>query len=116
MPTADEHQRQAEHNLRFFETIDADEFCDWKTTVAFYAAVHLVEKLRALVGQDSVDHQDRNQFVRNHHPHIHVHYRELYNLSLLVRYGAGPYNWLVPQRVSDCLEEIHNYVRDDSGT
>ena len=44
MPSADEHQRQAEHNARFLETIDQDEFLDWFATAAFYTAVHLIEK------------------------------------------------------------------------
>jgi hypothetical protein len=110
MPSADDHQRQADHNLRFLATIDTDEFCDWMAVVAFYVAVHLVEKLRAAVGEHSADHPDRNEFVRAHHHPIHVYYRDLYNISLLVRSGTGPYNWLVPERVSDSLQEIQRYV------
>ena len=32
-------------------------------TVAFYTAVHLIEKLRAFRGEHSTDHVDRNAFV-----------------------------------------------------
>jgi hypothetical protein len=112
MPTADEHQGQAEHNLRFLQTVDSAEFCDWMAVVAFYVAVHLVERLRALAAGHSIDHADRNEFVRNDHPAIHVHYRELYNVSLIVRYGVGPFHWLVPENVSGHLEEIQRYVAE----
>jgi hypothetical protein len=57
-------------------------------TAAFYTAVHLVEKLRALRGQHSLDHPERNQTVRRDYPRIHRHYRELYNWSLVARYSG----------------------------
>jgi hypothetical protein len=114
MPSADEHQRQADHNTLFLETIDPDEFIDWLVVVAFYIAVHLVEKLRTLRNEHSVDHVDRNSFVIEHHPTIQVYFRELYNLSRIARYGIGPHKWLLPERVTDCLDEIRRYVRDNS--
>jgi hypothetical protein len=112
MPSADEHQRQAEHNTQFLQTIDSDEFTDWLATVAFYVAVHLIEKLRALHDQHSIDHVERNTFVIDHHSTIHVYYRELYNLSRIARYGISPHHWLLPEWVTDCLDEIRRYVRD----
>src|SRR5947209_3538946 len=62
MPTLEEHRRKVGHNLRSLETIDTDEFCDWMAVVAFYTAVHLVEQLRAVVNQHSLDHAGRNRF------------------------------------------------------
>jgi hypothetical protein len=114
MPSADEHQRQADHNTRFLETIDQDEDIDWFAVVAFYVAVHLIEKLRALRGEHSLDHVDRNSFVIDHHPTIHVYFRELYNLSRIARYGISPHPWLLPERVSDCLDEVRRYVQDST--
>lgn len=114
MPTADEHKRKAEHDLRFLETIDTDEFCDWMAVVAFYIAVHLVEQLRALVDEHSTDHTNRLEFIRAHHPSIHFHFHALYNISRIARYGAGPHLWLRPEFVSGCLAEIQQYVRDAS--
>ena len=110
MPSADEHQRQADHNVQFLQTIDQDDFIDWFATVAFYAAVHLIEKLRAVRGEHSVDHVDRNTFVIDHHPTIHVYYRDLYNLSRTARYGTN-HHWLLPQRVTDSLDEIRRHVQ-----
>lgn len=81
-----EHQEKADHNRAFLNSIAADEYCDWIAVVAFYAAVHLVEKLRALRGQHSQDHQERNTAVRGDFRRIHRHYRELYNWSLVARY------------------------------
>jgi hypothetical protein len=115
MPTADQHRQIAEHNLRFLETIDADEFCDWLAVVAFYIAVHRVEQLGAAVNHHSEDHGARLEFVRQQHPAIHHPYRELYVISLRVRYEAGPHHWLTPEFVSGCLTEIEDYVRDQSG-
>jgi len=112
MPSAEEHQRQADHNLEFLETIDQDEFIDWLATAAFYTAVHLIEKLRAVRGEHSVDHNDRNTFVMDHHPTIHVYFRDLYNLSRIARYGISPHHWLLPERVTDCLDEVRRYVQD----
>jgi hypothetical protein len=114
MPTADEHQRQADHDTRFLETIDQDEFVDWLAVVAFYIAVHLIEKLRALRGEHSVDHTDRNAFVIDHHQPIQAYFRDLYNLSRIARYGIGPHNWLLPERVTDSLDEIRRYVQANS--
>jgi hypothetical protein len=111
MPTAEEHRRKAEHNLRFLETVDTDEFGDWMAVAAFYVAVHLVERLRAFIGQHSTDHQDRLSFVRQYHPQMHTAYRELYNIARLVRYGAGPDHWLNPEFVSGCMEIVREYVR-----
>jgi hypothetical protein len=106
VPTADEHQRQADHNERFLQSIDEDEFCDWLATAAFYVAVHLIEKVRAL----SNEHNERLDFVRNQHPQIHLHYRELYSFSLQTRYGIAPHHWLLPEHVTGHLAEIKRYV------
>jgi hypothetical protein len=35
MPTAEEHQKQADHNFEFLQTVDEDEFCDWLAIAAF---------------------------------------------------------------------------------
>lgn len=110
MPTADEHQRQADHNERFLLGIDEDEFCDWLATVAFYAALHLVEKLRAFENEHSLNHADRRQFVRARHPQIFVPYRQLHDTSRRMRYEIGPRLWLLPAHARDNLDEIKRYV------
>src|SRR5262245_53370067 len=111
MPTAEEHLNTANHNLAFMQTVDQDEFGDWMAVVAFYVAVHLVERLRAFAGQHSVDHRDRDEFVRNSHLQIHPPYHELYRISMIVRYGAGPHNWFNPAFATGCLELVREYVQ-----
>jgi hypothetical protein len=110
MPSAREHQRQAEHHFAFLETIDGDEYCDWLSVVAFYVAVHLVERLRALEGEHSSDHADRHEYVREYHPTIHNCYRQLYSWAWSARYQANPFRWLTPERVRDTLDEIRRYA------
>lgn len=45
MPGPDQHRQQAEHNKAFIRDLDLDTtpYLDWAVTVAFYAALHLVE-------------------------------------------------------------------------
>ena len=114
MPSADEHQKQAEYHLAFLQTIDTDEFCDWAAVAAFYVAVHLVEKLRAFANQHSKNHEDRLTSTRAEHPAIYSYFWRLYILSRLARYQIGPHLWLTPEEVTGLLDEIQRYVRDYS--
>jgi hypothetical protein len=85
MATAADHQAKADHHLAFLQTIP-DQFPDWLATVAFYAAVELVERLRAERGQHSRSHEDRKNAVRKDFPSIFKDYHDLYNASLDARY------------------------------
>lgn len=110
MPTADQHQKRTDHHLAFLQTIDPDEFCDWMGVVAFYAALHLVEKMRAFAGEHSDDHQERREYVRHHHPAIFASYRGLFDISMAARYHPDPLHWLLPTHVTGYLEDIERYV------
>jgi hypothetical protein len=59
MAKPQQHQDKADHCRRFLATI-AEEFSDWRAIVAFYVAVHLVEKLRAYDGEHSSSHEHRD--------------------------------------------------------
>lgn len=69
MPNSSQHRERAEHNQAFLDTVSVERFPDWATVVAFYTAVHLVERLRTTLKsaephqQHSKDHQDRLAFV-----------------------------------------------------
>jgi hypothetical protein len=110
MPSAQDHQRQAERHFAFMETIDGDEYCDWLSVAAFYVAVHLVERLRALTGGHSDDHKDRGEYVKDDHPTIHHPYRQLYSWARNARYEVNSFHWLTPERVRATLEEIRRYA------
>lgn len=56
MPNQDQHRKKAESNRKFLASISLDDHPDWVVVAAFYTAVHLVERLRALAGEgDSTD-------------------------------------------------------------
>jgi hypothetical protein len=82
-----EHQQKAESHLRFLESI-ADDFPDWLATVAFYAAVELIEELLAARGHHSQSHFERKSALKQHFPNRELNhaYFDLYNASLDARY------------------------------
>src|SRR5579862_5006888 len=93
MPKTKQHQEKADHNKDFLTTITEDRFCDWKATVAFYSAVHLVEKLRAFDGEHSQNHDERDRLIRRKFAIIYNSYHQLFNASLTGRYkSVGAFN------------------------
>ena len=89
MARATEHQTKAEDNRQFLDSFDAQVHACWAAVVAFYTAVHLIEQLRALDGQHSADHQDRLGHVQSSHRSIHDNFKQLFNSSLVARYGSN---------------------------
>jgi hypothetical protein len=90
MPSQDQHRRKAESNRKFLESISLDDYPDWVVVAAFYTAVHLIERLRALAGEGhSAGHQDRLAYVQERHPKIHTAYHVLQNASMLARYESN---------------------------
>src|ERR1700687_3653504 len=115
MPSAADHQIKIQHNHAFLASITDPAFCDWMAVVAFYIAVHSVEKLFAFLGQHSKDHRGRNKAVRVQLRPIHRHFRALYNVSMVVRYEESSRFNLSAQLVhSDLingrLAEIEKFV------
>src|SRR5437870_4722551 len=90
MPNSKQHQAKAQHNRTFLNSIALDQYADWAAVVAFYTAVHLVERLRTRLPnpteQHSVDHGDRLRFVQRYHRSMHTEFHELYNAALVGRY------------------------------
>lgn len=89
MGTSSEHQEKATRHLTFLATIP-DEFPEWLATVAFYAAVELIEKLLADRGVHSKSHFERKSALRTHFPDraLNRAYGDLYNASLDARYES----------------------------
>ncbi len=86
--------------------------------VAFYTAVHLVEKLRAYVGEHSNDHQERSGAVRRNYKPIQTAYHELFNNSLIARYSScGKFTLTIAQvkslLVDQYLVAIEKYVSNE---
>ena len=89
MPTQSQHRTKARGNRDFLREIDPAARADWAVTVAFYTAVHLVEGVRATIGQHSVNHRDRLSHVGSRHRAIASEFHELYYASLAARYEAN---------------------------
>jgi len=75
--------------------------------VAFYTAVHLVEKLRAYENEHSRNHEERNEYVRVKHKRIHTAYHELFNQSVLARYHTLGKFTLTREQVKLILVDKH---------
>jgi hypothetical protein len=123
MGTASEHTEKTIHHLQFLEGI-SDEYPDWLATVAFYAAVELVEQLFADFGVHSRGHEDRNQSVRRRYPSIAAAYKALYNASLDARY-EGMSHWLsadevrrelIARRLSHIRSFVESHASDPGAT
>ena len=111
MPNSKQHREQASHNTAFLAAIDVQRFPDWAAVVAFYAAVHLVERLRAKVGEHSINHIDRLAFLRRpaYRNTLFKAFHVLYNASLIARYEtAGSFSsQFAPADVKNVLIDQH---------
>ncbi len=76
-------------------------------TIAFYVAVHLVEKLRAYHGEHSMSHDDRCAAVRRQFRTIQVEYHQLYEISRLARYGTASQFTLSVEQVKALLIDTY---------
>lgn len=90
MPSADQHRGKAERNREFLASVSLPDFPEWVAVVAFYTAVHLIERYRAHVGDgDSTSHEDRLNYVQHRLPNtVHTAYHVLQNVSMLARYQS----------------------------
>jgi hypothetical protein len=105
MPNPKQHQEKAEHCRLFLSTI-GEQFPDWKAIVAFYTALHLIEKLRGYEGEHSTSHDDRDAYVRRKHSRIYNSYHQLFNASLDARYKTRGAFAISPEDVQNVLIEI----------
>jgi hypothetical protein len=111
MATPQQHQAQADHNLEFFHTIDSSSYPDWATTVAFYRAVHLVEKLLRTRGQSSGSHTKRNNLLKTEYLSVWRHYKALYSFSRLARYWCMEVKPEHVQFVARKLQKVESEIR-----
>jgi hypothetical protein len=91
MPTNAQHAVKADRNLAMLRDIDIAAHPEWAATVAFYRAVHLVDRLAALNPGRSLhpdNHSAREQFVRSKHKTISADFNALHDAADLARYAA----------------------------
>src|SRR5438105_4820912 len=111
MGTSADHDGKANRYREFMETIDTRLFPDWFVTVAFYRALHLVEKMFAEEKYDSDNHRNRNDNLKRSYADIWMHYLPMYTQSRRARYQARTISAQTVQHVEKKLAEIELLVK-----
>jgi hypothetical protein len=88
MPSSAEHKEKAQQHLDFLHSGHVTP--EWAAIVAFYAALHLVERLCACENLHIANHHDRLAWLNKHAKHkaIHADFVALYDASRVARYGT----------------------------
>src|SRR5258708_1936649 len=88
MPSSAEHKEKAQQHLDFLHS--GSPTPEWASVVAFYAALHLVERLCACENLHIANHHDRLSWLNKHPKHrtIHADFLALYDASRVARYGT----------------------------
>jgi hypothetical protein len=122
MPSSAEHRTKYDLNRAFLNTGLAATNPEWAAVVAFYAAVHLIERLAAAEPRGPVHHRthtQREDYLRRHRQHrtLLPEYTALQNASEISRYGtanqfAAAYSaaTVQSQLIDTHLVAIENYV------
>ncbi len=124
MPSSQEHRAKYEDNRNHLDTgnngrpLSTLSAC-WAATVAFYAALHLVDRLAARANYHPPNHTDRNAFVAGQHRPIWSAYNALYQASRTARYGTvNQFNVTYPGTtvqdvlIDQRLVQIETYVNN----
>jgi hypothetical protein len=89
MPKAEQHRTRVEYNRRFLAAFDPAAFPEWASVVAFYTAVHEIERLRAATGDGHSDsHALRAEYVHARHPDLTGPLRVLRDIADTARYDS----------------------------
>jgi hypothetical protein len=93
MPSSAEHRDKHAANRQLLDTgnngtpLSTLDGC-WAATVAFYAALHLIDRLAARLNYHPSNHPDRLAFVSSQHRPIFAAYNALKTASEIARYGT----------------------------
>ena len=122
MPKAEQHRTRVDHNRQFLAAFDPASFPEWASVVAFYTAVHEVERLRAVVGDGhSASHALRAEYVHARHPVLTEPLRVLRNIADTARYDsrqaffaklAGDPGRVQTFLIDEYLAAVSRYVAD----
>jgi hypothetical protein len=90
MPSYSEHKDKADHNREFLTSLSIDNHPDWVAVVAFYTALHLIERLSSCESLHHGSHPPRGKYLARHCKHsvIRHHYQALYDAAHVARYGT----------------------------
>jgi hypothetical protein len=109
MPSSAEHRQKAERNAALARSLDVAAYPEWVAVAAFYAAVHLVERLAACGNLHHQNHPDRSWYVQRHHRAIYPAYQALFDAGHAARYATlNQFNRAyTPAAVRDVLVGTH---------
>lgn len=119
MPSSSEHSDKAELHVGFLRTINATTQPEWAAVVAFYTALHLIERLAACESIHHDRHQTRLFYLLRHKKHriIHSDMSVLRDASEKARYGtvnqfrrAFPGDRTSRILIGECLARIQEHV------
>ena len=91
MPRSSEHRAKAERNRLVLAKLDPFADGDWIAIVAFYRAMHLVERLAARDNLHHKSHSERDKYLQSHRRHREIlrPYRFMFDAGHLARYGTA---------------------------
>jgi hypothetical protein len=105
MATQSQHRSQWLHNREFLRSIiHQSDNSDWMTTVAFYTAVHALQTLLCIDGNNrATTHESRWEILHEvrRYDKIRPDYKALYDASRVARYDCS--GWLNAESVRDEL-------------
>jgi hypothetical protein len=93
MPSSAEHSAKHQANRHLLDTgnngtpLSTLDGC-WAAIVAFYAALHCVDRLASRTNLHPGGHSDRTRYVSGRHRVIFGAYNALQSASLIARYGT----------------------------
>lgn len=116
MTTRIKHENQYKKNISLLQydpfSSDKCKYKDWKITIIFYAAVHIVEmKLAEFLGEEvghTSNHKSRNNIImiKKEFQTIKTQYMALYRLSRETRYDCIDVKDRKVESAIKCLEHI----------
>jgi hypothetical protein len=113
MPARNDHETQWDSNHRLLVQLERQNaFPDWVVTVAFYAALHSLERFLALRNKHPTDHLDRKNLLLSYEPQLSHQilrdYLDMYSMSIAARYEC------ISPALADVQEQRARLARIDA--
>ena len=113
MPSHSQHIDKFKHNIKFIDSGEiSSKHNDWKVTIIFYAAVHLIEAYLSQNGYHTESHKSRFNWI-NKIPSlkaIAIDYQTLYNYSIKSRYMCYHYKDDEVEVIRGLLDNIKSKI------
>lgn len=113
MPNEQKHREQLSHNKQLLNTdVFGSSHNDWKVTVVFYCAVHVIETFLSSINVHTSNHKARHKSVNQLEllKKVSSEYQTLYMMSLKSRYECVRFTDRDVNEAVNLLEKIENVV------